>query len=323
MEKKYHQLEELSSLIDDMNKGKKVNSDDQEILELVSLAAKVRASAASPALPEQLIWQTSETLAGDLGRRAKPKKRKWFLSGATGTVAAAVVAAVMQFSSHTVPTPPPSVLQLPEQGIIEIKQMPAEADSPQAIPQTATENTAKTVPAEPPVVARNAAPSATQDKAEAVPSRTTPVKENRVVSQAAVTPSGQEEAKQPAVVANPQKLFTLAGKAVKNTTVSDGQVRQVYIIDDSEVTVTQSAAEAAGASAARTFRAAALKSQATVAEDALAEENKASVAKQKEDAKTSEVNQVTVEKNGKTITIEGRKSKAELAKMAEELVEKE
>lgn len=94
----FSKAEQLSLYLDSLNDGKYPRIENEEIKELVDLAALVKQSQSPEDLPQGLIDEVVDNLAMELQAQKKKRKSYWLYSGLAGTAAAVVIAAFAQFS---------------------------------------------------------------------------------------------------------------------------------------------------------------------------------------------------------------------------------
>lgn len=306
--------EELSKMIDELNKGKKLETIDSEASELMDVAAMVKMAAGQSKPPQQAL----DFLADHLTDRTNSNKRKrrvsWLYSGAAS--AAAAVLLVVATNLMPLNLDKDKVVVPPE---INISQVTPQDKPP--INHGIQQGNVDTKAAVPPVVR-------TEKKTDAVPRSTSegkkvsdsavaysaPVKEEmprekalpsaEVVNKSLKSAKIQEE-KQAAILSIPGRNAT--SRIFDNTT---GVVKQTYAMDnDKEVVIIQKSKNSKATAATN--------SKYSVTEaDKNTGEGGVKLARTK-------ANKVTTAVNDYEVTVEGEFPNDELQEIADSLVETE
>ncbi|MBP2625332.1 MAG: hypothetical protein H6Q68_43 [Firmicutes bacterium] len=96
--KEFNQAEELSKCLDDFNEGRHRITQDEEVKELVEMANLVKQSYSQGEVPQLLISELVDNLATELKAQKQQKQRRYWLYGGLSSVAAAVlIVAFIQF----------------------------------------------------------------------------------------------------------------------------------------------------------------------------------------------------------------------------------
>lgn len=96
-DKEYNQAEELSRCLDSLSDGKHPVVQDEEINELIEVAAFVKQSFRQDDLPKVLINEMVEELATELKAQKQKRRNHWLYGGLVGTAAAVLIAGFVQF----------------------------------------------------------------------------------------------------------------------------------------------------------------------------------------------------------------------------------
>lgn len=96
-DKEYNQEDELSRCLDSLSNGKYPVVQDEEINELLEVAALVRQSSRHEDLPKVLINEMVEELVVELSAQKQKRRNHWLYGGLVGTAAAVLIAAFVQF----------------------------------------------------------------------------------------------------------------------------------------------------------------------------------------------------------------------------------
>lgn len=94
----FSKAEQFSLYLDSLNDGKYPMIENEEIKELVDLAALVKETQESKELPQDLIDEVVDNLAAELQAQKKKRKNYWLYSSLAGAAAAVIIAAFAQFS---------------------------------------------------------------------------------------------------------------------------------------------------------------------------------------------------------------------------------
>lgn len=337
-DKEYDQTEELSQGLDQLHDGKQPALQDEEVKELIKLAAAVKQSYQQEELPRGLIGEMADTLAAELGEEKVKRRKNWLYGGFIGTIAAVVIAAFVPFLLPQ--TPNSNIAQTTDDGI-EKQQIAAITDQSAnlGIAEPSKESTSKPVK---PDQQEESSNSNTADKkaadslpmviAEIIQGTESPSKEDKSNQVAAL----QQDA--PKEIAMQRRTF-MDEKIVGSTKAEDQNqseiaamvvipnleaqsikidnvhrvVQQVYNMgSNDEIIITQKMPDDSQ-----------VKSKAKMKQDA-AQETVQSAAMGSIMEKVSEsTNSITVKVDKYNITIEGRKSAEELQKIADSLTVKE
>ncbi|QJW47914.1 hypothetical protein HA075_20520 [bacterium BFN5] len=96
-DKESWQAEELSLCLDALHEGKQSVSQDQEVQELIDMAVLIQAE--NPAtVPDVLIAEMADVLAIELGKSKRKRRKQWLYGGLAATVAACLIAVFVQFA---------------------------------------------------------------------------------------------------------------------------------------------------------------------------------------------------------------------------------
>lgn len=317
----FSKAEQLSLYLDSLNDGKYPRIENEEIKELVDLAALVKQSQSPEELPQGLIDEVVDNLAAELQAQKRKRKSYWLYSGLAGTAAAVVVAAFAQFS-------------LPESENHNMaQQMDHSAEAPKII--AAAEQPSQT---RIPEVRIEPAPQPVQSEKQTKTPAVTPVEEKAPASLTAVlgemiktpaTPPKEENQNQVAILREeipkekmlrknismdtialnslqteasiPPESKTIKVMAIPNQNLESvtvdkisGEIKQVYHFSShDEVVITQSIYDKS--------------------------KGPQPIIKTTHD----QINSLTITIDNYTIKVEGKKSWEELKKIAESLIEKE
>ena len=284
------QIEQLSQLIDAMNKGKQNESPQGEMGELMLLASMVKQAAGQEAPPTNLIAQTVRKIADKPAKASL--KRSWVHMAVAGAAAVIFLTLAQSNLQWTTDLNSKQLAQVQEKSLVienqqtitppmVISVLPAEVASP-AIPEPSA------------LVAASDELQATQRQAGVPMQAASQSTDRSVVAK-----------DQPmSIVATKQwTALKLPGRQADTTVQQAGRMRQVYsagqadelvIIQQQEVDTTNMVMR-----------------KATSSHTASVENSKA------------DFNEVTVVVKGREIIIQGRKSAAELQMIASQLVEEE
>ncbi|GBG57669.1 hypothetical protein SPFL3102_00970 [Sporomusaceae bacterium FL31] len=97
-DKESWQAEELSLCLDALQEGRQSVSQDQEVQELIELAAIIQQAGNQAVVPDILIAEMADVLAIELGEKKQKRRKQWLYGGLAGTAAACFIAAFMQFA---------------------------------------------------------------------------------------------------------------------------------------------------------------------------------------------------------------------------------
>ena len=229
-----HKIEILSDSLDKMNIGIIPEAEDQELSDLLEVAALLRKSGLNAPPPEHILSAAVDRSVAGLAAQKHSHRRSWMYSGFLGAAAALLIF----FGLHGLPspqeiasvvTPPPQTVTIP----------PAEKTRSEAIiPSTDTSVPEQSTPSPKPDSAvpaessPSASPQPSRPKAPATPSATPP-------QPSAVAPSRQETLASPSMKSAPaprsveqaaHSLLRLPGRTPESVTHDStaGTVRQVY-----------------------------------------------------------------------------------------------
>ncbi|MDD4599959.1 hypothetical protein SDC9_13820 [bioreactor metagenome] len=306
--------EDLSIMIDALNNKFKVDNVDQEMQELLAVAAMVKTAAGHNKPAQQRIDALAGKLAEEAKTKASNRRFKWIYSGAAGMAAAVMLVVAMNTSSVT-PVPQISNGGLATQEIQQSAVMPnPETTQERQKPGGEVADKSSQVG----IITENL-----QHNQNTVNSRTVsePHKQNPAVNSGTVPetnsalartykarvtekPSISEPAKQMAVLAIP-------GRNAKVLTVDseNGIVKQVYDIEgNKEITITQRRKASSD-----TKNTDPIYSVVSVKEDRAVDD--------KDQTANDQVNQITKSTDIYEVTVEGELSKDKLQEIADSLAE--
>ncbi len=337
-DKEYDQEEELSQGLDQLHDGKQPALQDEEVKELIKLAAAVKQSYQQEELPRGLIGEMADTLSAELGAQKIKRRRNWLYSGVIGTVAAVFIAGFLQF---LLPQTPNSNSAQTTDDSIEKQQFAAITDQAANldIVQPREESTSKQVEADQKEESSNsnmtdkkAADSLPKVIAEIVQGTEAPPKEDKSNQIAALQQDApQEIARQrrlfmdekivdspKAEDQNQSKIDTMVvipNLEAQSIKIDDVRrvVQQVYHMgSNDEIIITQKMSDDKQ-----------IKSKAKI-KQGTAQDTVESAAMEPLMKKAGEsMNSITVKVDKYDITIEGKKSAEELQKIADSLTVKE
>ncbi len=294
------QAEQLSQLIDEMNKGKQLETPQGEMGELVRLASMLRQAAGQEAPPTNLIAQTVGRLA-DKPAKASPK-RSWLHMAVAGTAAVVFLALAQSNLQWTTDLNDKQLAQVPITPPMVISVLPAEVASPPAIPEPF-------VPAAPSDQLQAAQRQvgvplqvASQDPIAVANDQPTPV-----AAAISAANSADTVEQKPKTSTQQSAELKLLGRQAYSTVQQAGRMRQVYSAGQADELVIIQQLEVNTPNVA-------MRKAAPLA----ASSQTAAIEKKKAD-----FNEVTVVVKGREIIIQGRKPAAELQMIASQLVEEE
>ncbi len=333
-DKEYDQEEELSQGLDQLHEGKQPALQDEEVKELLKLAAAVKQSYQQEELPRGLIGEMADTLSAELRAQKIKRRRNWLYSGFIGTVAAVFIAAFVQF---LLPQTPDSNITQTTDDSIERQQIAATTDQAANlnIAELSRESTSQLVkpdhqeePSNSKSTDKKAADSLPMVIAEIIQGTEAPAKEEKSNQVAAlqqdepkettiqrrifidekIVDSPKAEEQNQSNIATMVVIPNLKAQSIKIDNVRR-VVRQVYQIgNNDEIIITQKMPDESQ-----------IKSKAKIKEDA-AQESVQSAAMEPFMKKAGEsMNSITVKVDRYDITIEGKKSAEELQKIADSL----
>lgn len=282
--------EELSEIIDALNRGERLPRVSAENRDLAEVAGLLSKAGPPPAVVEKL----SATLAAEMANRQK-RRKLWFFSGTAGTVAASLLVLALNLPPEPVAPQPP--LSVPPAGSIVIQTIPepGTGSGKEAAPPPAT---GKPQPGETAKAPDQASAASGQTAVGAQPKQA--ASEDEAPKMAAL--ARRVETKKSGAPEGRPALLVLPGKNADSVTgdMAAGTVRLVYDQGkEGEVTITErSANQPATAQADRQEAAATLKAG----------------------GEKPKLNSVTVTISGVEITVEGKQTKEELMAIARSLV---
>lgn len=317
------QIEELSKSLDSLNDGTYPITEDKELKELIDMADFIKQSYNREELPQMLIDKVVDNLANEFQAEKKKRHLHWLYKGFMGTaVAAAVIAAFVQF---LVPQSAEHYnAQNMEQGMKEQKiaiandqsnQLVVQGQKNEEIPLQAQLEDGKKEPMLAPT--KEKVPTPVSEVLTEIVNIIEPPKTEEQQNQVAIlreempkdikmrksAPMSQlsihllEEQENISPKVNMATMMVLPNQTAQSTTidVENGVIKQVYTMaDHDEITITQRLDDG------REVKNRILPS---LAKDA--------------------INSLTVKVDGYLVTVEGKKTRAELQKIAASLVEKE
>lgn len=246
--------EELSVALDQLNCGRTVETDDQEIKDLLEVASLLRNANLPARPPEHLLATSVERAAAGLAAHKQSRRNPWLYSGLLGAAAALLVfvgihgfPSIQEAVQQTTPppqsatvSPPISVIKQttivektePQSTVVPAPESPTPAPRLAATPdKQVAANSPDVSPASPPAAPRQpvpSSPSARTELAARPPStRTTPTASPSLKSTS--PPSSPAEKSAPAAPAVLPPL-QLAGQTPDSIIkdVASGNVRQVF-----------------------------------------------------------------------------------------------
>lgn len=313
-EKEKVSADELSQMIDELNKGNKVDIDDSETSQLINVASMVKLAAGRPNSQQQAL----DFLAGQLGDGTNSKKHKhrmnWLYSGAVS--AAAAVFLVVATNLMPLNLDNGTVIVSPEMNISQVMPLdepllnsedPQERVDTKAIvpPTVRTEKKDEIAPAA----------NAESKKTANVPiEKPAPVTE--VTQQREKTVPSADTANKSIMVAKVQNEkqsvgLSLPGRNAAERTVDSalGVVKQTYSMDNREVVISHKTKTKTGDSASKSDS---VRSAGTSDKNA---------AKDGVNIAAIKANKITTAAKDHEVTVEGDLPNDELQKVAESLVE--
>lgn len=281
------QTENLSAVIDAINKGEHPVLADAEARQLAEVALLLKQSGPPPAIIDDITARLRKEAAV-----AKKKRRWWLMSGTAGIAAASLL--VFALSLQPQRLPPEAPLTLPPAGGIVIERLP---ESPPQAKQDAPPNQGVSA----------AGPDAEKSYSAGGPA--TGGADGGAARKKTVAAASEPPSERGTV------SLALTGRDPDRVTVDkrSGAVRRVYGIGGREVVVTQKPSDKAAPPEGREY--------ALMAAPGAADGQPAAKAGQTRGA--VKVNKVTRTINGMEVTVEGEQSEEDLAKIADELVEKD
>lgn len=324
-DKESNKSEELSQCLDSLNDGRHSIAQDEEIKELVDLAAFVKQSYSQEELPRVLIDEIVDNLATEFQAKKQKRHNRWLYSGLAGTAAAVVIAAFVQF---LVPQPTDHNIAQQIDNSMETQKMVAVVDQPSnpmiaestntLIPQQVQPPNSTKAPVDIPTEEKSVA-SVSKVLAEIINVAESPEidqKHNQVailqeerpkdmamrksVSMAKTSINSIQEDKDIQPERKIAKMMVMPNQATQSITVdsTSGDIKQVYNLGNhDEIVITQGVSDESRA-----------KSRVVPP-----------LTKKTKDT----VNSLTVKVDKYDIRIEGKKTSEELQKIADSLIEKE
>ena len=313
-----NKTEELSAALDRLNSGQTSQSNDQEISELLEVAALLRNSDLPAKPPAHILSASVEQATSGLHAQTKRRRMPWVYSGLLGAAAALLVF----FGLHGTPE------------IQDIAQQTMPATVPQANPseKAAPTNTTSSSDAKADTII--AAPVAPMEKPRSGPLQAKPAAPNAPAAPPAATPSiTPPAAKPPAPVqpvpaearaerAAPSMKSAIPPAAPKEKATADSLV-PLKLSGRSPDSITQDSAD----SIRQVFNTGT--PQELVISQRKLPTGQKNAAVQSEQAATRDTknysvgppgpNKLTVTINGQEVTLEGRQSLEELAELAKKL----
>ena len=313
-----NKTEELSAALDRLNSGQTTQSNDQEISELLEVAALLRNSDLPAKPPAHILSASVEQATSGLHAQTKRRRMPWVYSGLLGAAAALLVF----FGLHGTPE------------IQDIAQQTMPAAVPQANPSEKTAPTNTTSSSDAKSDAKSAAPVAPMEKPRSGPLQAKPAAPNAPAAPPAATPSiTPPAAKPPAPVqpvpaearaerAAPSMKSAIPPAAPKEKATADSLV-PLKLSGRSPDSITQDSAD----SIRQVFNTGT--PQELVISQRKLPTGQKNAAVHSEQAATRDTknysvgppgpNKLTVTINGQEVTLEGRQSLEELAELAKTL----
>ena len=313
-----NKTEELSVALDQLNSGQTTQSNDQEISELLEVAALLRNSDLPAKPPAQILSASVEQATAGLHAQTKRRRMPWVYSGLLGAAAALLVF----FGLHGTPE------------IQDIAQQTMPAAVPQANPSEKTAPTNTTSSSDAKSDAKSAAPVAPMEKPRSGPLQAKPAAPNAPAAPPAATPSITPPAAKPPAPVQPVPAEARAERAAPSLKSAIPPVApQEKATADRLVplklpgrtpdTITQDSAD----SIRQVFNTGT--PQELVISQRKLPTGQKNAAVQSEQAATRDTknysvgptgpNKLTVTINGQEVTLEGRQSLEELAELAKKL----
>ena len=313
-----NKTEELSVALDQLNSGQTTQSNDQEISDLLEVAALLRNSDLPAKPPAHILSASVEQATAGLHAQTKRRRMPWVYSGLLGAAAALLVF----FGLHGTPE------------IQDIAQQTMPAAVPQANPSEKTAPTNTTSSSDAKSDAKSAAPVAPMEKPRSGPLQAKPAAPNAPAAPPAATPSITPPAAKPPVPVQPVPAEARAERAApslksaippvapKEKATADRLV-PLKLPGRSPDTITQDSAD----SIRQVFNTGT--PQELVISQRKLPTGQKNAAVHSEQAATRDTknysvgppgpNKLTVTINGQEVTLEGRQSLEELAEMAKKL----
>ena len=192
-----NKTEELSVALDRLNSGQTTQSNDQEISDLLEVAALLRNSDLPAKPPAHILSASVEQATSGLHAQTKRRRMPWVYSGLLGAAAALLVF----FGLHGTPE------------IQDIAQQTMPAAVPQANPSEKTAPTNTTSSSDAKSDAKSAAPVAPMEKPRSGPLQAKPAAPNAPAAPPAATPSITPPAAKPPAPVQPVPAEARAERA--------------------------------------------------------------------------------------------------------------
>ena len=192
-----NKTEELSVALDQLNSGQTTQSNDQEISDLLEVAALLRNSDLPAKPPAHILSASVEQATAGLHAQTKRRRMPWVYSGLLGAAAALLVF----FGLHGTPE------------IQDIAQQTMPAAVPQANPSEKTAPTNTTSSSDAKSDAKSAAPVAPMEKPRSGPLQAKPAAPNAPAAPPAATPSITPPAAKPPAPVQPVPAEARAERA--------------------------------------------------------------------------------------------------------------
>lgn len=336
-DKEYNQADELSRCLDSLNDGKQPVIQDKEIISLMEVAALVKQSSSQDDLPKYLIAEMADTLAKERKAQKQKWRKHWLYGGLVGSAAAIVIAAFGQF---LLPKTPDNMIAQEINDTKEKPQMTAAADQSGApknaeLPDKLTQRQEQTnKSAEEPVspATEQSADSVSKVLTDIIHGSEVPETEqsNQVailqqdalndvkMQKSAVLTESERKSLRASKIIQPEHKMTIMmvmpNQTAESTNIDNvsGVIHQVYHLgNNDEIIITQKLLDENGA-----------QSKADAQQDqGQGLERSAQVQPFTQEAKDNS-NSITVKVDKYDIIIEGRKTTAELQKIAKSLTAK-
>lgn len=319
--------EQLSRAIDALNSDSSYPS-DSETAELIQVAKLVKRSGAADQASSQMMADTVERLASELGACSRKRRKIWAFSGAAGVVAAAWMLVTLNAGLFMTEDPGRTYTQnsgdLANIVQIQREQADPQTDLPPTNPSTAEK---QPIAGADRTVDRAAEPSKAKQETPAAP-----VQEQKPAADKKATDKNQIAMADKVAKAQSEKMLALAGRTARSKMVdaSTGEIRQAYTTEAGEVTLVQGSkarpaggTETADSKAAVTMRsgiAAGKEPDKKPDKEPDKEPDKKPAAEKTAEKRSSKMNKVTVTVDGVEATLEGEQSEEELKKIASTVV---
>jgi len=312
--------EQLSRAIDALNSDRSYPS-DCETAELIQVAQLVKRSGAADKASSQMMADTVERLASELGARSRKRRRSWVFSGVAGVIAAAWMLVTLNAGLFMTEEPGRTYTQNSGDlaNIVQIQR--EQADPITSLPPTNPATAEKQpIAGADRTVDRAAEPSKAKRETPAAP-----VQDQKPATDIKVAVNDQSTAADKAAKAQTEKMLSLAGRTARSKMVdaSTGEIRQAYTTEAGEITLVQGSkarsageAETAAPKAAVTMRSSGI----AAGKEADKEADKKPSTEKTAEKRASKINKVTVTVDGVEATLEGEQSEEELKKIASTVV---